>query len=273
MTSPISSGTLVLALVVTFGCSGSDIRSSGVPATTLVQSRDDYHLGMAALVEGDYVKSFEALQRAARGPSYVVYSALARLRMADALFYQEKYEEAAEAYRAFLDTSAADPNVHYAYFRMAESKVRSIAGDFFLMPPDDRRDQKRVRSALSTLNDFVARYPDSPFIDEALAIRTRMTSTVASFEREVARFYMTRKRPMGAAYRIKRLMEDVPTTFRDEEVHVDLVEALAKAGDVDWLGRQCETYREVFPAGKQRSRVSKLCGSVATVAAVQDREL
>ena len=104
---------------------------SGRPSTTLSQSREEYLSGLKALETADYAAAMDALQRVARGPSYIVYSPLARLRLADALFYQELYDEAVEGYRGFIETSAGDPNLHYAYFRLAESRVKAIAGDFF----------------------------------------------------------------------------------------------------------------------------------------------
>jgi outer membrane protein assembly factor BamD len=252
------------------GCAGATKATSstpGQPATLSRQSGTDYARGLVALRNGDYGKAMEVFQAVARGPSYVRYTALARLRLADALFFQEQYDEAVEGYRGFIELNAADPNLHYAYFRMAESKVRSIAGDFLLMPPTDRRDPQRVWAALQLLDDFVARFPDSPHIDEALALRTKMAKTVASFEMEVARFYMTRKKPQGAINRIRRLMQSVPSVFRDEDTHLALAEALAAARDGQGLARACRTYDEVFPAGRHRAKVIRLCAGAPAVGA------
>lgn len=247
------------------GCGGTTKAVSGGsegPATLSRQSGAAYLRGLNELRNGDYAKSMETLQAVARGPSYVRYTALARLRLADALFYQEQFDEAAEGYRGFIELNASDPNLHYAYFRLAESRVRSIAGDFLLMPPSDRRDPQRVWAALNLLDDFVGRFPNSPHIDEALILRARMARTVSSYEMEVARFYMSRKKPAGAVNRIRRLMKTVPSVFRDEATHLALVEALAAAKDGAGLERQCQTYQELFPAGRYRSKVSKACASV-----------
>lgn len=248
-------------------CSGSQVSGSGSavstgaarPQTTLAQSRQEYLQALVQLEQGDYPSAMEGFQRVARGPSYIVYSPLARLRFADALFFQEKYEEAVEAYRAFIETSAGDPNVHYAFYRLAESKVRSIASDFFLVPPSDRRDQKRVRSALQSLLDFVARYPDSPYLPEATVMLDRMTATVASFEMEVARFYLSREKPAGAVQRLRQLLKDVPRTARQEETRAALVEALAAGGRDEELATECDAYRRLFPDGENRKQVASLC--------------
>ena len=258
--------TLSLSVVVLLGCVSSgcattgEVRAGdGSPTTTLALSRRDYLNALDALRVGDYAASMEGLQKVARGPSYIVYSPLARLRFADALLYQEKFDEAGEAYRAFIETNSGDPNLHYAYFRLAESKVKSLAGDFFLVPPADRRDQKKVRSSLAALQDFVNRYPDSPYVLEATAMLNRMTGIVTSFEMEVADFYTSRDKPGGAVSRIRRLMAEVPRAARLEDTRVAYVKALAAAGQAEALARECEAYRELFPAGWQRTAVASLC--------------
>jgi outer membrane protein assembly factor BamD len=252
-------GFLVIPAFVA-GCASTQATggTTGRPTTTLSQSRDEYLSGLKALENADYATSMEILQRVSRGPSYIVYAPLARLRLADALFYQEKYDEAVEGYRAFIETSAGDPNLHYAYYRLAESRVKAISGDFFLVPPSDRRDQKRVRSALGALRDFTLRFPDSPYIVEALQMQDRMTAVVASFEMEVARFYMSRGKPVGAASRLQRLVSDVPTAQRLEDARIALVEALAASKDAS-LATVCAAYIEDFPSGKHRSRATRLC--------------
>ncbi|MGI6682578.1 MAG: outer membrane protein assembly factor BamD [Myxococcota bacterium] len=256
----------VLILGMAVGCASTSSSKAKVstPGTLAMQSGEAYHRGLQQLKDSDYAKAFETLQAVARGPSYVRYTALARLRLADILFYQEQYDEAAEAYRGFIELNASDPNLHYAYFRMAESKVKSIASDFFLVPPSDRRDPRRVWTALRFLDDFVARYPDSPFIEQGLVLRSKMAQTVSSYEMEVARFYMTRKKPAGAVARINQLMTKVPSTFREEHVHVALIEALSAAKQDAELSKACTTYWDLFPNGKKHKQVSKSCSSVTT---------
>ncbi len=234
-------------------------------ATTLAQAREDYLAGLTALKKADYPTARERLQKVARGPSYIAYTPLARLRLADALMLEEKYEEAAEAYRSFTKTALGDPNLHYAYFRLAEATVRSMPAEFFLLPPADRKDQKPVRAAIKALGDFLTRFPDSPFVLEARQMLDRMVRIAGSFEMEVARFYRTRNRPQAAVRRLARLVRDVPEAGRLEEVRAALVEALAEAGDTQALQAECERYRERFPTG--RRKVLDLCQAATPPAA------
>lgn len=257
-TRPRASLTVVLPLVA-LACAGAP-EVKGDRITTLAQAREDYLVGLTALKEADYPTARERLQRVARGPSYIAYTYLARLRLADALMLEEKYEEAAEAYRSFTQTALGDPNLHYAYYRLAEATVRSMPADFFLLPPADRKDQKPVRAAIKALDEFLTRFPDSPHVLEARQMLDRMVRIAGSFEMEVAHFYRTRDRPLGAVHRLERLLRDVPAAGRLEDVRAALIEALAESGDTRALGSECARYRERFPSG--RRKVLALCAAV-----------
>lgn len=250
---------LLAILIVASGCAtaGKPVLSSKV--TTLSQARQDYLRGLAALQEADYIKASAALRKVARGPSYIVYTPLARLRLADALMFEERFEEAAESYRAFTQTAVGDPNLHYAMFRLAQATVKSMPADFFLMPPADRRDQRPVRAAIRSLNRFLSKFPNSPFVVEGFRLLDQMVAIASSFEMEVANFYMTRDRPKGAVNRLRRLMEDIPRTASREETRLALASALAAAGDKEGLARECNAYRERFPGGRMMGTMDELC--------------
>lgn len=265
---------ILFAAFAALGCSSAPVaRGSVERVTTLSQARQDYYQGLKALEEGEYLVATEHLQKVARGPSYIVYSPLARLRLADALFMQEKYDEAVEAYRSFTETNEGDPNLHYAWFRMAESKVKALPFEWFLVPPSDRRDPTRVRSAMLTLDEFVRRFPDSPYVEDGIAILERMARTVISFEMEVAHFYMTRNKPAGAVGRLQRLLAEVPRAGGFEDARFAYVEALAANGDKEVLGRECESFRQRFPSGRHRDRVESLCRAATASAGNESAEV
>jgi len=251
---------MMAVLVVMTGCATTQTATTATAtATTISQARQDYLTGLQALRDADYPKASEYLQRVARAPSYIVYAPLARLRLADAAFFQDRYEEAMEGYRSFIETSQGDPNLHYATFMLAEASVKAQPSTFFMDPPADRRDQRRLRSSMVALTDFIERFPDSPFIGQALASLRESVKTVVSFEMEVAHFYMTRDKPAGAVQRLQRLLKDVPRSASEEDVHVALTEALVAAGDFDVARSECMRYLERFVAGKAQARMTHLC--------------
>lgn len=250
---------LSLALTVAAGCATTGQPVTAGKVTTLSLARQDYLAGLTALREADYLRATQYLRKVARGPSYIVYTPLARLRLADALLFEERFQEAAEAYRAFTETAVGDPNLHYAYYRLAQATVKSLPSDFFLMPPADRRDQRAVRAAIRSLKGFLARFPDSPFVVESIQLLDDMVAIASSYEMEVAHFYMTRDRPKGAVNRIRHLMKDIPQTSSREETRLALAQALHAAGDQDGLTRECNEYRDRFPGSRMMGMLDEMC--------------
>lgn len=246
-----------VALLATAACATSSQQLSRAATTTLAQSRQDYLAGLESLRQADYPTARERLERVARGPAYIVYTSLAKLRLADALMFEERYEEAAEAYRSFNKTALGDPNLHYSYFRLAEATFRSVPAEFFLLPPADRKDQKPIREAIKTLQEFLNRFPDSPFVLEARQMLEKMVRTAISYEMEVARFYRTRDRPRGTVRRLERLLADFPQAEQAEEVRAALIDALAAAGETERCARECADYLGRFP--KARRKVVQIC--------------
>lgn len=230
--------------------------------TPFGQARADYLEGLRAMREGDFQKARERLRNVARGPSYIVYTPLARLRLGDLAMLEEKYEEAAENYRAFIQSAAGDPNLHYAYFRLAEATFKAIPADFFLLPPADRKDQTPIRAAMKALTDFIEKFPNSPFVLEAHQMLSKVVTIASSYELEVASFYMSRDKPQAAIRRLKRLIKEVAFASRNEEVRIALIEALAKAKDDEGLLEECAHYKEQFPGGRYRRRAERVCSAI-----------
>jgi outer membrane protein assembly factor BamD (BamD/ComL family) len=94
---------------------------------------------------------------------------------------------------------------------------------------------------------------------EAVTLLTRMVGIVTSYEMEVAHFYMTRDKPLGAVNRLKRLIAEIPRAAAREDARAALVQALAAAEDKDALRRECDEYLDRFPAGRHRSSVKGWC--------------
>ena len=255
-------------LLITFlflfvgGCAGpTKGKKEEKKVSSIAQARHDYIAGLNALVAGEFDSAREYLEKVSRGPAYVVYTPLAKIRLADASMLEEKFEDAAEQYKEFIESNATDPNLHYVYFRLAQALAMTMPKEFFLLPPADRRDQKQVRQALSALNDYLATFPNSPYIFEAKAMRDAMVKIVCSYELEVARFYITRKKADAARKRVERLFEEIPESQALEEASYLLARALVMADDREKLAMECERYRTTFEHGRFRSLMKGLCKS------------
>jgi len=235
------------------------VRRDEQKISSLAKARSDYIAGLKALVAGEFDSAREYLESVSRGPAYVIYTPLAKIRLADVSMLEGHFEEAYEQYKEFIRTNPTDPNLHYVYFRLAEASARAMPKEFFLLPPPDRRDQTEVRQTLSALNEYLTNFPNSPYVIEAKAMRDGMVKIACSYELEVARFYLSRKKPEAARKRVERLFEEIPESRGLEEASYVLAKALAMSNNKERLEEECGRYLATFQHGRMRSLMKRLC--------------
>ncbi|MDP6944783.1 MAG: outer membrane protein assembly factor BamD, partial [Myxococcota bacterium] len=129
----------------------------------VASARRAYFSGMQELAAGNNKQAVTIFSAVARSPRYVRHAALAKIRIGDAYFNDQRFEEAAQAYRSFVAQHASDPNIPYARFRIASCYYERIPSGVFFAPPDHERDQTATKSAVRELNGFLAAFPTSRF--------------------------------------------------------------------------------------------------------------
>lgn len=244
-------GIVTLLLVV--GCGGKAVyvRSDGVQTA----ARQAYLDGLVELEAGNYQEAIRYFQQVAASPSYFRYTALASLRVADALFYQEQYARAVEAYQGFIKRFAGNPNIPYAQFRVAECHFRRIPGDWWFMPAAYEKDLSSTRAAYDALSRFLTRYPRHRFAPQADRMRGFAAKRLYEFEAYAADFYEGRDRPRGVAQRLEAALTKFPEQATSEETYLRLARAYADAGDPKGTRSALQRYLVSFPDGARSAEV------------------
>lgn len=190
-------------------------------------ARQNFEAGEAAFEDGDYEDAALFFGYVKNKFPYSKYSALAELRMADANFEQEKWLEAADAYRLFIRFHPRHEKVSYASFRIALAFWRETSGapndtfpimdtieeTFSPFPPSHERDLSATRDAIASFNEFILRHPEDENIEEAKRLRREARTVLAEHEMSVALFYIQRNRWQGALWRyetVANAYEDTP---------------------------------------------------------------
>jgi outer membrane protein assembly factor BamD len=157
----------------------------------------------------DYSAAIETFQTIIDNYPYSDYAVLAELRIADAYFTDEKYEEALSYYRDFADLHPQHEQVPYTIFRSALCHQRRVLAAI--------RDQTHTRDALVHLDRLLAQYPR--FEDGAEAevlwrdLRTRLGVQI----RSIADFYLAQGEYEAAAERYRSLLNEYPGLGLDAE--------------------------------------------------------
>jgi outer membrane protein assembly factor BamD len=235
------------------GCGGDE----GIRVDTLEGARKAYHEGLDELESGNYVEALEYFNELSKGPAYIKYAGLGRLRQADCLFLQERYDEAIESYRTFIRQYEGNPNVAYAYFRIGQAHFEQMPGDFWMLPPSSEKDQTHVRLAYEELDRFVMAFPRSRYLDAASAMRKVCRERLYLHELYVVEFYDGRERPKAVGQRIEALIDEYPEVAATEANMDRMVGAYSEAKDHAGVVRGCEKYLSAFPNGPLASAMKQ----------------
>ena len=89
---------------------------------------------------------------------YSKYATLAEIRQADVKYGSEHWQEAADAYHAFVQYHPNNEDVPYAMFKEAMSHYQQIDSDIFFLPPTYEKDQAEIGRAEQLFSDYLERY-------------------------------------------------------------------------------------------------------------------
>jgi len=223
----------ICALLVLAGCAGS--------AKQVVKPK---HKAEAAYVEGlqnyanaNYLEAQRIFGLVVKMPAYLAVTKLARLRLADTLFAQSKYQEAVQVYQSYIRRHDGAADVTYARFRVAEAHYRMVPSEFWLLPPVYEMDLSTADRARYYLEAFIRRYPTSDLVTRAHRLRDECVALQLAQHRYVVDFYLKRKKPQGVVFRSHELMRRFPIRGHKRADYLTLADAY---GRLNWRKREME---------------------------------
>lgn len=253
---PVRNRSLAAAVCIAAllcGCAGQRVQRRSLSA----QAKDRYMVGMDEMLSGNYTEAITAFQQVVRSPGYIKYAALARLRIADCLFQQEKLDAAIEHYRAFLKQYETDPNAAYARFRIGHAFFEQIPSGWFLSPPVHERQQGFVRHAGAQLQRFVTLYPTHRLLGRAQEMLDECERMLYEHELYVARFYRKRDKPAGVVQRLETAFRQYPRLAGTEDNYLMLAKAYAETSRSNKATAMYTAYLDRFPAGEYRREATE----------------
>lgn len=245
--------------------------TSAVKVTPKNQASLAYVDGLKSMSSANYLESQQVFTQVIKMPAYLAATTVARLRFADSLFAQSKFEQAVQIYQSYVRRHDGSPNVPYARFRIAQSYYEMVPTNFWLLPPVFEMDLSAVERARYYLEAFVRRYPTADFVPSVLKMRDHCIALQMAQHRYVVGFYQDRTKPMGVIFRSHELLRRFPVRGHTLADYLPLAEAYQAA---HWRRRELELRREIarrwpsHPAGvAARLRVAALRNRIATLKA------
>ena len=172
--------------------------------------------GMDAYENGKYSKAIEKFQKLKDYYPFSKYAILAELKIADAHYQRDEYEEAVFAYENFEQLHPRNEAIPYVIYQIGRCYYDRID------TPD--RDQTSARKALEAFQRLIKQFPrDQYSIRAAEHIKTAQKSLVGHAY-VVGVFYYNTKHYKAALHRFMSIISDYP----DVGYHQKALEYIAK---------------------------------------------
>lgn len=223
---------------------------------------ENYDRGMSELKDKNYAESLRFFEYVKAKYPFSTVSVLADLRVADIKLAQDRFAEAADAYEKFARDHPSSDQVDYAMWRAGVSHFRASPPDFILFPPVYEKDQRETDKAVTTLREFLQKYPNSKYVPEAKKTLTQAEELAARRELYVGDFYFKRERWAGAAGRYKGLAQDYPDTPQAGPAQIKLAQAYIKMNEKYQARQALQRLIVQRPESRERAQAEKLLESL-----------
>jgi len=177
-----------------------------------------------------------------------------RLDLIYAYYRAHKPEQAVDAADTFIRENPRDPNVDYAYYLKGLVYFefdRNFLEKLFRVDLCERPPNEAYK-AFSNFSQLVQRYPNSPYSADAHQRMVFLRNCFASYETNVAKYYVERGAWVAAANRAKYAVETYPATPSTRDALETMAFSYRKLGMDDLATDServlAETYDITLPA-------------------------
>ncbi len=221
----LASGGLALAVLAPLGCAPSEPANSALDYSG--NAKQAYERALAEFEDENWEAATRLFEEVQHDYGYSRFARLAELRLADIAYAQQRFPEAATAYRGFASQYPNDPEVSYARYRVATSLYEQLQGNA-LMPPLYERDLGVVLDARASLAKFLDDAPNSKHAPELRHMLLVVTDLLTRHELHVARYYLRQDQFDAVVSRIDHALKEYPNSGLEPEALVLLGETYLK---------------------------------------------
>ena len=217
----------VLIFVMVYGCSTINETASDIKKTVSgIFGGSDENLtaeelamkGMEEFDDGNYKKAIDSFQKLKDVYPFSRYSVLAELKLGDAHYQIQQYEDAVFAYEEFEKLHPRNEAVPYVIYQIGRCYLDRVS------TPD--RDQTATRKALETFQRLQKQFPNDPFSRRAADHILACQKSLAGNEFVIGQFYYKSSHFKAALERFRAVVTKYPDVgyHRQALEHIELCE-------------------------------------------------
>ena len=248
---------LALALLAAAGC------ATKTPDFEDVKPADELYAEGLEKLEGrkilglfrfiNYDSAIESFQAIIDNYPYSEFEQKAQLKIADAYFADDRFEEALAYYQDFADLHPQHPRVAYALLRAARCHFNQIGSI--------EHDQSATFEATNALEKLIREHPYAEETREGEEMMVQLRTRLALNMLHIADFYLERTHWQSAAARYRRVLDEYPGLGLDSRALYRLGLCLENMQREDEALRLyhvvVENYADTPSARRARSRIAR----------------
>jgi len=212
----IAIGCLIIWLVLT-GCSSLQDSIDKFLGTDEGDSAQELAWdGMDAYENGKYLKAIEKFQKIKDFYPFSKYAILAELKIADAHYQRDEYEEAIFEYENFERLHPRNEAIPYVIYQIGRC--------YFDQIDTTDRDQTSARKALEAFQRLQKQFPENQYARRSEEHISKALKSLAGNTYYIGEFYYRTKHYKAALRRFMSLISDYP----DVGYHQQALEYIAK---------------------------------------------
>lgn len=167
---------------------------------------------------------------------------LAEIKIAEAYYRAQRYEEAASAYADFLKQHPNDSRLDDIIYQLGLSYYQQM------LSAD--RDQTSTQNALNSFQELLRRFPEYPLAEEVGYLVQRCRNRLAEHEVYVGQFYLKKEYFQAAITRLKKALKDYPNYYYRDKAYYYLGQAYLQTGQKDKTKEVWNQLFEQFPGSE-----------------------
>lgn len=180
--------------------------------------------GMEAFKDEDYATAIEAFEKLKDWYPFSKYAILAEMKLGDAHYHRQEYEEAIVSYEEFENLHPKNEAVPYVVYQIGRC--------YFDRLQTIDRDQTTAREAIKSFERLTNTYPASQYAAKALEHIMACNRNLAEHEFYVGMFYYKSKHYKAALARFKTVLTSYPDlgVHRKALAYIPLCQAMIEEG-------------------------------------------
>ena len=226
----------LLFLLILMGLSASCANKEETIERILVE-KELFDQAQNRLRSGNFAAAAMSLEMLEARYPFGRFATQAQSELIYAYFKSANYEAAISAADRFISLHPNHPNIDYAYYLKGMSGYTADMSIFnpnmILKDVASKRDLNQAKKSFSDLSDFLLRFPDSDYADQARQRMVFLRNLIAKKEIYVATFYMERKAFVAALNRANYVIEHLPNSSQVEQALEIKIEAYKELNQSD----------------------------------------